>query len=327
MLNKSFQTSILSLSLAFAVTRAATAAPAGTQPPAAGDQQLALANLAYEPLGAGDLVYVSVADCPEATRSYRVSAEGELKPALLNEPLHAAGLLPGELERKIADAMAKAHILVAPSVSVSVLEYRSRPVSVVGAVKHSLTFQALGHVKLLDAIARAEGFAPEAGSEVLVYASGTGYAPQGQQVRHIQIAELLAGTDPSLNIELHGGEEIRVPEAPKLYITGNVKNPGAYPLKDSGDSSVLKALAMCQGLLPYSQRTAYVYRLDAGTEHRREIPVALIDIVKRKAPDIELLPNDILYIQDNSGKRVTAQTLERITSFGSATASGLIIWK
>ena len=55
------------------------------------DQQLAMANVALEPLGPGDLVFVSVSDCPELTRSYRVSADGDLKLALLHAPIHAQG--------------------------------------------------------------------------------------------------------------------------------------------------------------------------------------------------------------------------------------------
>jgi polysaccharide biosynthesis/export protein len=299
-------------------------ASAQTSAPAA-DVQLAMANVAYEPFGPGDLVYVSVADCPEATRSYRISPEGDLKLALLREPLRAAGLAPADLEKAISQALVQNHILIDPAVSVSVLEYRSRPVSIVGAVKHSLTFQALGNVKLLDAIARADGFAPDAGAEILInHVPGDSSAPEN--VQHIRIRELLAAADPSLNIVLHGGEEIRVPEAGKLYIVGNVKTPGAFPLTETGDSSVLKALALCQGLLPYSEKTAYIYRSAPGTTERKEIRVPLHEIVLRKVPDVELQANDIFYIQDNTRKRLTAGALDRITGFGSYTLSSFIIW-
>lgn len=284
------------------------------------NQQLALANVSFEPLGPGDLVFVSVTDCPELTRSYRVSADGDLKLALLRSPVHAIGEKPADLEQTIAKALKTDHILVEPAVSVSVLEYRSRPVNVVGAVKHSTTFQALGDVKLLDAIARADGFAPDAGPEILISRiSGSSEGPD--QIRHIPIKQLLSGADPSLNIQLRGGEEIRVPEAAKLYITGNVKLPGAYPLNETGSSTVLKALALCQGTLPYTQKTAYVYRTVPGSNERKEIPIPLNDIEHRKAADVTLEANDILFIQDNSGKRLTATVIDKITGFGSMSAA------
>jgi polysaccharide export outer membrane protein len=285
------------------------------------DQQLAMANVALEPLGPGDLVYVSVSDCPELTRSYRVSADGDLKLALLRNSIRALGVKPADIEQAIAQALKQDHILVDPSVSVSVLEYRSKPVNVVGAVKHSVTIQAIGNLRLLDAIARADGFAPEAGPEVLISKSSDPGGPES--VRHIPIKLLLAGADPSLNTPLHGGEEIRVPEASKLYITGNVKTPGAYPLNETGSSSVLKALALCQGLLPYSQKTAYVYRMVPGTTERKEITIPLFDIEHRKTPDVQLEANDVLFVQDNSRKRLTATVIDKITGFGSTSAAAL----
>lgn len=284
------------------------------------DQQLAISNVAFEPLGPGDLVFVSVTDCPELSRSYRVSAEGELKLPLLHSPLHALGEKPAQLEQTIAQALKAEHILVEPSVSVSVLEYRSRPVNVVGAVKHSVSFQALGDMKLLDAIAKADGFAPDAGPEILV--SKVSDAGGGSdQIKHIPVKQLLSGADPSLNIQLHGGEEIRVPAAVNLYITGNVKTPGAYPLSETGSSTVLKALALCQGVLPYTQKTAYVYRLVPGSTERKEIPIPLDAIEHRKAPDVPLEANDILFIQDSSAKRLTASVIDKITGFGSMSAA------
>lgn len=298
--------------------QAAAQSDAPARPPDSVDQQLALANVAYEPLGAGDLVYVAVTDCPDITRSYRVSADGTLKLALLHTPIHALGEKPSALEQEIAQALKQEHILVEPSVSVSVLEYRSRPVNVVGAVRHSVTFQALGNVKLLDAIAKADGLSPEAGPEILI-SSINGSSPD--KIRHVPVKQLLSGSDPSLNIPLHGGEEIRVPEAAKLYITGNVKMPGAFPLNETGTSTVLKALALCQGPLPYSQKTAYVYRQVPGTNERKEIPIPLYDIEHRKAPDVTLQANDVLFVQDNSGKRLTATIIDKITGFGSMSAA------
>jgi polysaccharide export outer membrane protein len=285
------------------------------------DQQLAMANVALEPLGPGDLVYVSVSDCPELTRSYRVSADGDLKLALLRNPIRALGAKPADIEQTIAQALKQDHILVDPSVSVSVLEYRSKPLSVVGAVKHSVTIQAIGNLRLLDAIARADGFAPEAGPEVLI----SQRADDGgtENVKHIPIKVLISGTDPSLNVALHGGEEIRVPEASKLYITGNVKVPGSYSLNETGSSTVLKALALCQGLLPYSQKTAYVYRMEPGSTERKEIAIPLYDIEHRRTPDVPLEANDVLFVQDNSRKRLTATVIDKITGFGSTSAAAL----
>lgn len=280
-------------------------------------------NLGYEPVGPGDLVSISVTGSPELSRSSRVTPDGKLMIPLLHEGVPVIGMTPARIAQAVAAALVNGKVLVDPIVSAGVLEYRSRRVSVVGSVRMPANFQAVGEMRLLDAIARAQGFTPDAGPEIIVsFASGNdGERP----ALHVPIRALLAAKDASLNIVLRG-EEIRVPEAPKLFIVGNVKMPGAYPLSDPDGSTVLKALALSQGSLPFSGKVAYIYRLAPDTGKRTEIPVELRQILHRKEPDVMLQANDILYIPDNPKTRLTAGALDRMTGFGSSVASGLIVW-
>src|SRR4029077_17514011 len=87
---------------------------------------------------------------------------------LLKSAITAAGLLPRGLEGAIAEALKTEEIMVEPVVKVTIVEYYSRPISVAGAVRKPLTFQATGNVTLLEALSRAEGLSAEAGPEVLV---------------------------------------------------------------------------------------------------------------------------------------------------------------
>jgi polysaccharide export outer membrane protein len=232
---------------------------------------------------------------------------------------------PAAIAKAVTDELIRERILVAPIVSAQVLEYRSRQVSVVGAVKAPVIVQAVGDMKLLDAIARAQGFAPEAGPEVIVARPGD--APGvTETIIKIPIKDLLAGNKPELNVALHGGEQIRVPDAPKMYIMGNVKMPGAYPLNEMDGSSVLKALALSQGTLRFTAKKAYIYRLTAGSTQRQEIPVPLHDILERKAPDVQLQANDVLYVPENARARLNASVIDKITGFGSTVGSGMAIY-
>ena len=86
-------------------------------------------------------------------------------------------------------------------------------------------------------------------------------------------------------------------------------------------------IALTEGLQPYTNKEAYIYRREAGKGQRNEIPIPLSKIMDRKAPDVELQANDILYIPDSKGRKLTAETLERVTAFGIATASGLLIFR
>ncbi len=258
----------------------------------------------------------------------RVSAEGQIRLPMLKRPVPAAGLLPRELESAISEALRAEQILVDPVVTVTVAEYRSRPISVAGAVKRPLTFQASGNVTLIEALTRAEGLAPEAGSEILLT-----HAVGNPATERISVKTLFAGRHPELNPRLAGGDEIRVPEADRVYVAGSIKNPGAYTIKDTTGATVLKVLALAGGLAPFASKQAYIYRRKPGEEERdqdrdnEEIPVELGRIIGRKAPDVALMADDIFYVPDAKGRRLSAAALERIAGFGAATGSGLLIWR
>lgn len=281
------------------------------------------ANLEVQKIGPSDLISVSVYDCPELTRTYRIPASGMLHLPMLKAQIKVDGLFPGDLEEKIAAALDKEKIMIQPIVTVTVAEYASRPISVSGAVKGPLKFQAIGNVTVLDAIARAGGLSPDAGNEILLTATPNGAA--SPLVRRISVKGLIDEADPALNVVLTGGEEVRVPEAGKIFVVGNVKKPGAYPAGGKTDCTILKALAYAEGLTPFAFTTAFIYRQDDGGKHN--IPVELGKIMARKLPDVSLLPNDILYIPDNTTKRNTLGAFEKVLGFGTSTASGLLIFK
>jgi polysaccharide export outer membrane protein len=279
------------------------------------------ANLPLQKIGPHDLIALSVYDAPELTRTVRVDNEGTITLPLLKRPLTAAGLLPGELERRIAEALREDQILVEPVVKVTIAEYHSRPISVMGAVKKPVTFQAHTPVTLLEALARAEGLGEFAASEIIVTTPGR-EAPM-----RIPVQGLINDADAALNIKLTGGEEIRVPEAAKIYIAGNVRKPGAVAVRDKAELSVLKMIALAEGLTPYWSKQAYVYRKDDSPVGKREITVELEKIMKRQTPDVTLEPHDILYIPDNTKRRAGMTVLDRIVLFGSTAGATALVWR
>jgi polysaccharide biosynthesis/export protein len=282
-------------------------------------------NLPTEPVGPDDLLALSVYDSPELTRTVRVDADGNIRLPMVKTPIQVKGMVPAQVEAAVARALTSGKVLVDPIVTVTIVEYQSRPVNVVGAVKTPIVFQATRPIPLLDALARAGGIREDAGSDIIVSRPVTQAGKTGQAKETIPVRKLIDNADPSLNILLHGGEEVLVPEAQKIYVVGNVRKPGAYPVRTDEETTILQLLALSEGLAPYSSKIAYVYRRQPGGS-KTEVPVELAKIMKRKSPDVPLQPNDILYIPDNSGKRVTAQTIDRLAGLGTATATDYIIW-
>lgn len=284
------------------------------------------ANLPAQKIGLQDLIAIQVYDSPELTRTVRIGIDGMMRLPMLKEKIHAEGLMPNELEAAIAEALSREGLVVDPFVTVTVAEYASRPVSVAGAVKAPLTFQASAPVTLLEAITRAGGLTPEAGPEILI--SKTQPGPDGQPaslIQRVPVKALIDVADPEVNLKLTGGEEVRVPEAGKIFVVGNVKKPGAFPVQDGSESSVLKMLALAEGLMPYAGRQAFIYRREASGS-KNEIPIELSKIMDRKAADAPLLPNDILYIPDNHGKRLGMAALEKLLLFGSTAGATALIY-
>jgi len=287
------------------------------------------ANLPSQRIGINDLLNVNIYGAPELSRTVRVSQEGWIQIPMLKTGFQAEGKFPGELEGLIASALEKGKILVDPVVTVTVAEYVSRPISVIGAVRQPLTFQAFGNITLLDALSRAGGLTTDAGAEILLsrIKSIPGESKLSRTLLRIPVKQLIDQANAELNYPLSGGEEIRVPEASRIFVVGNVKKPGAFPMRDSYDSTVLKLLALSEGLLPFAMDEAFIYRREGASNGRNEISIPLAKILARKSPDVPLLPNDVLYVPDNKNRRMTMSMVDRLVTFGAGTASGMLVWR
>jgi len=286
----------------------------------------AAANLPAQKIGPRDLIMVQVYGSPELSRSVRVGADGMLRLPMLKQRIKGEGMMPNDLEVMVAAALDEEGLVVDPLVTITVAEYSSRPISVAGAVKEPLTFQASAPVTLLEAITRAGGLTPVAGSEILV--SKTQPGPGGQPtslMQRVSVKALIEGTDPEANLRLSGGEEVRVPEAGKVFVVGNVKRPGAFPVEDGAETSVLRMLARAEGLAPFAGKLAYIYRREASGS-KNEIPIELNKIMLRKAPDAPLLANDVLYIPDNRNGRLGLAILEKLLLFGGTAGATALVY-
>jgi polysaccharide biosynthesis/export protein len=281
-------------------------------------------NLPAQPVGPEDLIGLQVYDAPEFTRTVRVSEKGSIRLPMLKSEIRVQGLLPSEIEVMVKEALQREQLFVDPFVTVNIVEYHSRPISVAGAVRTPTIFQAIGSVTLMDALARAGGLVPDqAGAEIIVT------RPNGdtgaQSIQRIPVKALFDGSDPELNIKLTGGEVIRVPDVGKIIVSGSVVHPGPVPVLDGVANTVTTAIAQAQGTIQFYSHTVYIYRPDdKGVRH--EIPVDLGKIQARKAPDVPLQARDILYVPDSSRRRITQNTLNSLTGVaGGAAVAGIYL--
>jgi polysaccharide export outer membrane protein len=276
-------------------------------------------------VGKGDVISVSVYEAPELTRNVSVDADGNIRLPMVRRHIHVDGLIPDEIEKAIATALVDEQLLMNPIVSVSVVESHGRSITVVGAVRNPITFQAAGSVTLLEAIIRAGGISDAAGSEIFVTHAAPGNGTSVGLTERIAVHSLMDTSDPASSLLLEGGDTIRVPAGGQVWVVGNVQHPGPVHVADPADSTVLKAVTLAGGLQSFSKGKAYIYRTEAETGRKVEIPIDIKKIMSLKSPDVPLNGNDMLYVPSATGQRVSAKALALTFGIGLA-ISGLLIY-
>jgi protein involved in polysaccharide export with SLBB domain len=191
-------------------------------------------------------------------------------------------------------------------------------ISVVGDVKIPGQFTVTAPISLYEALAKGGWTTTDAGADVLLTKS-----PADPPMR-INLLQLQLGKDASLNPMLTGGEVVNVPDAPKVWVTGNVTKPQAVPIRTPADASVLKVVASAEGLTQYYNKTAYVYRANASG-NRTEIVIPLWAIMHRKAQDVALMSDDILLIPDDNGTKRRDLLAILQTMAGAGASAGVLV--
>ncbi|MGH9700978.1 MAG: polysaccharide biosynthesis/export family protein [Candidatus Acidiferrales bacterium] len=300
--------------------------------------EIARAHPVDTPIGTGDLLHIDVFDIPELSRDVRVSDVGDISFPLVPGRIPAAGLTPFQLEEKLEQLLIDNGLVTHPQVSVFVREQNSQPVSVVGAVNKPMVYQVIRPTSLLEILADAGGISDDAGSVVLITrparpgaektegsADATPSSPDSQTIT-IRLQDLLDSGDPSYNIQVFGGDAVSVPRAGIIYVTGaGVAQPGGYVLQSHGEQiTTMKAVALAHGLTSYAKADdAVILRTNPLTGQKDQIPVHLKQIQNRKAEDIPMKSNDILYIPDSVGLKVLAKGAEAAVGV----SSGVIVYR
>ncbi len=275
-----------------------------------------------------DLLEVYILDVPELSRTYRVSMSGQVAFPLISKPLSAAGLNLTQFSQLLSSELRSSGTLTHPQVNVSIKESRLHSVSVTGAVKKAQIYPVFGKTKLLAVLSQAEGLSDNAGCIVKIMRGAANKAPQNPTIRSsednrandgqtiaINLNDLFAGKDESLNIDVYPGDWVTVPPASVVYVIGAVNKSGGFMLTTSREHvTVLQALALAEDLKNTARReNAMIIRQGtSGTQDRQEIAVNLKNILKGKSPDIAMQANDILFVPDSGGKRAVQRGAEAV---------------
>ena len=303
-----------------------------------------LAETASEPgvrgpyrVGPGDVLDIVVFEVEELSRPAVVTPEGTISLPLIGE-LPVRGQTTLEIEAGLKQQYGTRY-LRDPQISVSVKDFRSQPVSVVGAVKEPGVYQLQGERRLVEVLAMAGGFTEEVGETVSISRGGVS-AGDAVNVRAdvlgaaagrldmtasrdetvVSVRELLtARAGGQANPVIEPQDVIRVSKAGIVYVMGAVEKPGGFVIKDQERMTVLRAVSLASGFGRHSspQKSRVIRQ---GSEGKSEIPVRIKDVIEGREPDLELEANDILYIPDSRAKNVLSRSVEAMIQVGTGVA-------
>ena len=192
-------------------------------------------------IGAGDTVQIDVLGRPELLARSNVSGDGRITAALLG-PVNVAGMTPAQAAEKLSAAYRDGQYLVLPQVTVTLIEYQSQQLTVLGEVRTPGRFPMRTRLSVLDGIALSGGITDTGASTAYLL------RPEDSVVTRyeIDLDALIQSGAGQQYFELIAGDTLVVPKAQLFYIYGEVKSPNAYKLKPG--MTVIQALSLAGGL-------------------------------------------------------------------------------
>ena len=265
-------------------------------------------------IAAGDLLDLSVFDTPELSTKLRVDEHGNVSLPLAGV-LPVAGMTAEQAGLAIEARLRQTEILKDPHVSVTVLEYATQGVTVVGEVKNPGVYPLLGSHGLLDLISAAGGVTPNAGKAVTVTHRSDPDHPVIVKI------ESRPGSTAAVKVDISPGDTIMVSHAGIVYVVGDVGKPGGFLIENNDRLTVLQAVALAQG----TNKTAALNqaKLIRKTETgRQEMPVPLKKILSNNAADEPLADGDILFIPTSQAKNAAYRGMETALQM----ATGVVVY-
>ena len=237
-------------------------------------------------LGPQDVVTVTVFDHPNLSGKFNIEADGTFTFPLIGR-VKAAGLTPRALDEALRGKLS-GNYLRDPQLSVTVEQYRSQKVFILGAVTNPGSFVLSGNTTLIEALSRAGSTTNEAMGEAVIVRARPGREVTGPllpeqakdaEVIRVDLRQLESGVI-SQNVVLQDGDTVVISRGEQIFLLGQVRTPGAYAIRKG--TTLLQALALAGGVT------------ERGAIGRTKV----VRIVDGKKKELKLKPDDLVLAGD-----------------------------
>ena len=303
--------------------------PGREQVPGSGGSPLGTGRLPHYVLGPNDEIVILALDADEiANKPIRVTTSGDINLLLVGR-IHVAGMTLEGLEAEVTERMMK--YIKEPHIAINVTQFKSQPVSVFGSVGSPGVVQLEGRKTLIEVLSMAGGLKGDAGSRIrITRKSEWGAIPVSSAVTEgdygvaeVNIRSIEDATRPEDNIQILPFDVITVARAEIVYVMGEVRKSGGFMLNDRRTISLIEVMARAEGLSSTAApKDAKIIRPVPGA-NRIEIAVNLQDVLKGKAKDVMLQPDDILYVPSSYAKGALRRTLDSVVQM----TTGRVIYR
>jgi len=256
-------------------------------------------------LGPNDQVLVRAPAAEEINeKPFRIDSEGFINLPLVGR-VRAGGLTVQELEADLVKRLRE--YIREPQVIITVVQFRSEPVFIVGAFQRPGIYPLQGRRTLVEMLASIGGLQPNASRRIRVTRRAEyGAIPLPNAVDEpekkvssveIGLGSLRENVNPAEDIVLEPYDVISVDRAELVYVNGEVGRVGGIELGERDSISIVQALTLSGGFNRDANRSKVrILRQVSNTSRRAEIEVDLKRVLAGKDEDIPLLANDVLYV-------------------------------
>lgn len=262
-------------------------------------------------IGPGDLLHIQVFDTPEMDQHPRVTDGGSV-PVLFVGEVKVAGVTPSAAARVIEEALKEKKYMLHPQVTVTVEEYTTQQVFVMGQVRNPGSFPISTPMSVVNVLSLAGGVTDLADRHITIQRHGdpaqkAGYFLSNQSDEALDKQEVV-----------YPGDTVLVPRVGIVYVLGDVGRPGGYPMStNSSQISLLQALALAGA----PNKTAVISRaklIRKTANGPQEVPVAIAAIQKGKKPDVPMQADDVLFVPFSFMKNIALNGTQIASSAATA---------